>query len=51
MANGKICPRCGNDDFNDDFVIISCSECGNSYMVYLAEDCEIRFESSINREV
>ena len=41
LIDGKECPRCGNMDIIDDFTIMICSQCGNSYMSYLARDCKI----------
>jgi len=37
----KECPRCGNLDYDDDFVVIRCSKCHDAYFAHEAKDSEI----------
>ncbi len=37
----KECPRCGNLDYYDGFVVMKCSGCSKGYMAYLARDANI----------
>jgi predicted nucleic-acid-binding Zn-ribbon protein len=41
--NGRICPRCGNDDYDDDFFVIRCSECDKIYYANEAKQTLIKF--------
>lgn len=38
------CPYCGNDDYDDDFKTMICSECGSLYDVAHAERVYIKEE-------
>ena len=41
IVPAKVCPRCGNLDYNDDFVVIRCSKCHDAYFAHEARDSEI----------
>lgn len=43
MTNGRKCSSCGNDDFDDGFVIIKCSQCGHMYEAATAQEVTIDF--------
>ena len=38
LIKGRKCPKCGNEDWDDDFVIMLCSKCNNLYYPNQAEE-------------
>jgi len=47
MIPCRKCPQCGNNDYDDDFIIMTCSECN---FMYDAKNAVIVFES-LRKEV